>query len=236
MRCLGLTEERRRCPAEAEDGSGYCVAHRGSRNGAFASAPAAGSGLAGWLARRGGAAPHPELKDEARYDVPSWLRSSPTPTVIHHLLHDASLLVRWSAAFTLRKRRDPSAVDPLWQALQRDRSGLVRQQAAVALGKLGHPAVLGPLVEALWHDPDPGVRQACAVALGNLGYRDAAGDLAAALSRERAAFVRWDCVLALGQIGDRSVEPLLSRLAQSEPAEAVRNASRTALADIRRRG
>ncbi len=237
MRCLGLTEERRRCPAEAEGSGSYCAEHRRNRHDGLASGIRndGGSSVARVLGRLTGGQARANLKDDARFDIPAWLRASPTAAVVHLLLGDANILTRWSAAFTLRKRHDPAAIDPLWQALLHDRSSLVRQQAAVALGKTAHPAVLAPLVEGLWHDPDAGVRQACAIALGNLGYRDAAGELAAALQKEPAAFVRWDCVLALGRLGDRAVEPVLAALAENEPAQMVREASRAALADIRRR-
>lgn len=238
MRCLGLTNERKRCH-EIAGTTGYCKQHELMLSGPGAGA-AAGQRQAGrrvrWLDQLLPGMRQGIVQDDAKFDVPRWLKKSSTPDVIDHVLHHQSTLVRFAAAFTLRKRRDPGAVEPLWQVLHQDPVGLVRQQAAVALGKIGTPAVLGPLIEGLWHDVDVGVRQACAVALGNLGYSVAVPDLLNALGREEAAFVRWDCVLALGAVGDRAVEPLLIELADEERAEVVRNACREAIAEIRRRG
>jgi HEAT repeat protein len=175
------------------------------------------------------------VPDDARFEVAAWLKNSSTPQVIEQLLGSPNSTVRWSCAFVLRSRRDPVAIDPLWQTLLHDRSRLVRQQSAVALGKIGTLTVQGPLTEGLWHDPDAGVRQACAIALGNLRNPAAADDIVGALHRELDVFVRWDCILALGRVGDLSLEPLLADLAASERTEAVRRACAEALAEIRQR-
>jgi len=236
MRCLGLTGERRRCPAEATGVAGYCPQHE--RDGGFAAqaglgAPGGWSGALGALRRRW---LRPRIADDVAFaELPAWLKRSATPTVIHHLLHNPDSTIRWSAAFILRRRRTPAAIDPLWQVLQQERFSDVRQQAAVALGKIGTVTVLGPLIEGLWHDPDARVRQACAIALGDLGQAVAAADLARVLEREPAFFVRWDCILALGQVGDRSIEPLLVALEDRERTEALRRACHQALSELRRR-
>lgn len=237
MQCLGLTIERRRCAIEAVGATGYCEQHQPYlMQDQQAIAVSQDRGVAAVLHRLCGNPSRHLIPDDAKFAVPSWLRKSPTRTVIHHLLHDADSMARWHAAFTLRKRRDPQAIEPLWEALQHDLIALVRQQSAVALGKIGTMAVLSPLIEALWHDRDPAVRQACAIALGNLGYAIAARDLANVLEREQAVFVRWDCVLALGQVGDLSVEPLLAQMTNGERTQVVRHACAEALMEIRRRG
>ncbi len=239
MRCRGLTPERTRCPAEPSDGSGYCARHLPDQVPAAVPVeverpvPFARFPFLGWRIARPVVGTVP---DDAHFAIPGWLKRSSTVQVIHHLLHHPSSFTRWLAAYTLRRRRDPVAVEPLWQVLHAEPYSLVRQQAAVALGKIGTAGVLNPLIEALWHDRDAGVRQACAIALGNLGYHVAARDLAGALSREQAALVRWDCVLALGQVGDHTVEPLLAELAGRELSEVVRSAYDQALTEIRRRG
>ena len=196
--------------------------------------PLAHSGIIG-LVRKFRATANWQVPDDARFEIPAFLKKSTTPQVIDHLLNSPDVMVRWCSAFALRKRRERAAIEPLWKVLQSDLSSLVRQQCAVALGKIGTTAVLGALIEALWHDSDPGVRQACAIALGNLGYGVAAPDLARSLERERSVFVRWDVVLALGQVGDRDLEPLLTELSDNDKSTVVRSASREALEDIRRR-
>ncbi len=238
MRCFGLSADRRRCRAEAIGSVGYCEEHREEleRNGErIRQEPDARGERASLLSHWRPRSDRDLIPDDARFNVPGWLKRSPVPAVIDRLLHDPNPTTRWLAAFTLRRRRDPGAIEPLWQTLQEDPVSLVRQQSAVALGKIGTLAVIGPLVEALWHDYDAGVRQACAIALGNLRYPTAARELAGMLEREQAAFVRWDCALALGQVGDRAAESLLSRSASADRAEVVRHACEQALADIRRR-
>ncbi|MGB8643936.1 MAG: HEAT repeat domain-containing protein [Anaerolineae bacterium] len=236
MQCLGLTSDYHRCPLETIDSAVFCRKHQpvalliptarvGSDDGNHVSR---------WIVRFRRSS-IPPVPDPARYAVPSALESSPTANLIERLLHDPDSTIRWCAAFVLRKRRDPTAVEPLWHVLLHDVSRLTRQQCAVALGKIGAPAVLGPLLESLWHDPDAGVRQAAAIALGNLGYPSAAPDLARALSREENSMVRWDIILALGQLGDHTVEPLLEQLADAEQAQFIRAACREALETIHRR-
>lgn len=235
MRCRGLTDSRRRCESESAGETGYCVQHK---NDLASIRPAAdvgkgnGGGIGTILGRLRGNSSQLVVPDSAKYDVPHWLKKLPAQRLFEHLLNDPDSSVRWCAAFTLRKRRDPAAIEALWQVMHVDAVSLVRQQAAVALGKIGTEAVAAPLIEGLWHDSDPGVRQACAIALGNLRFRTVAQDVAAVLTREQAAFVRWDCVLALGQIGDQTVEPLLLQLASSERTQVVRQACREALAAL----
>jgi hypothetical protein len=239
MRCLGLTGERRRCLAQAAGAVGYCDQHYLEMAPVFLedkTLPRVGpAGFASFFHKLRPGSLRREIPDNARWDVPAWLKKGSTETVVEQLLRHPSSTVRWSAAFTLRKRRDPATIEPFWQALREDQFSLVRQQVAVALGKIGVPGVLGPLIEALSHDTDATVRQASAVALGNLGYSIAAQDLAAVLSREPAVFVRWDCVLALGQLGDCRWDALLMELANSERSEIIRQACRDAWTEIKRR-
>jgi HEAT repeat protein len=237
MRCFGLTTSRHRCATEAQSSTSFCAEHQSFAQDQplIATTPPDTHPLARLLQRvRLGDASR-RVPDDARFAVPRWLAKSSTPQVIEHMLNHPSCMVRWSAAFVLRRRREPVAIEPLWQVLQNDPVGFVRQQAAVALGKIGTPAALGPLIEALWHDRDAGVRQACAIALGNLGYRVAAQDLAEVLERESTVWVRWDCALALGQIGDGAVERLLAARAETDPSEVVRAACREALAEMQKR-
>lgn len=235
MRCWGLTNDRHRCTAESVGPTVFCMAHQGIAAEADVPMETLAKdrrGIAALVARFRVNA-RTQVPDDARFEIPTSLKKSTTPQVIDHLLNSSSVTVRWYSALALRKRRERSAIEPLWQALQGDQSSFVRQQCGVALGKIGTRVVLGPLIEALWHDPDAGVRQACAIALGNLGFGVVAGDLARLLEREQAVFVRWDCVLALGQVGDRSFEPFLSELSIKDKSLVVRNACREALENIR---
>lgn len=234
MRCFGLTSDRHRCATEAQVTTPFCAEHQALAQSQPTETPPVHP-LVRLVQYFRPAVTKARVPDDARFAVPRWLAQSSTPQVIDRLLNDSSCMIRWSAAFVLRKRRDPAAIEPLWQVLHNDPVSFVRQQAAVALGKIGTPAALGPLIEALWYDRDAAVRQACAIALGNLGYRLAAQDLADVLEREGAVFVRWDCALALGQLGDGAVERVLAARAECDSSEVVRRACREALEEIRRR-
>lgn len=229
-RCQGLDHHRRRCTAPAIDGSNYCAAHQPTAPQIEPMIESPARGLLGRFLTR---APQTGVPDTVRHKVDGALKNKSTEQVCAELLHNENTNVRWNAAFALRRRRDPAAIEALWHALQNDPVSLVRQQCAVALGKIGTPAVLAPLIEALWHDRDAGVRQACAIALGNLGYQIASKDLADVLGRDLAAFVRWDCALSLGQLGDHTVIGVLTELAQSDSSAVVRNACKEALAMIK---
>lgn len=238
MQCCALTDDRHRCEQEPIASTAYCaehqrVAERIERTRTMAHSPGAAVGAI--LGRWRGGPPRSIVPDDARYDPPDWLRKSSTPDLCDHLLHNPDSLVRWSAAFLLRRRRAVDGIEPLWHALVYDSARFVRQQAAVALGKIGTVAVFAPLVEALHYDFDQGVRQACAVALGNLGYSAAVQELIRVLERDDNTFVRWDCIIALGQLADRTVEPLLTRVQQQEREFVVRHACNDALREIQRR-
>ncbi|MBI5304203.1 MAG: HEAT repeat domain-containing protein [Chloroflexi bacterium] len=233
-RCLGLTDERRRCAALPMNGTGYCARHRPA-NFVNESVRAEPGFVRRWLAPFRPRAFTAVVRDDVKLPVPRTMRHRSFDFIVEQLLRGADSTTRWSAAYALRRRRELAALEPLWHVLHHERVALVRQQAAVALGKIGTRMVVSPLVEALWHDVDPGVRHVCAIALGNLGEPTAARDLADALAREHAIFVRWDCVLALGQLGDRAFEPLLVELAQTERTDVIRRACQDALAQMRLR-
>ena len=130
MRCRGLTDSRRRCTSESVAETGYCVLHD---NGIASSHPVAdaGKGNGGSIGRilgrlRGNAYPS-VVPDTAKYDLPHWLKNRSTPVLIQYLLNDPDASVRWCAAFALRKRRDPAAIESLWQVMQVDVISRVRQ-------------------------------------------------------------------------------------------------------------
>ncbi len=229
MQCYALTPEKRRCANDARDASHFCAAHENENTRALKTSPP--KRWNGIFARvREVLAP--PIYDGGKYDVPKWLNHAPTPQVIEQLRVHPDSMVRWMAAFVLRKRRAAEAMEPLWHALQHDNTRFVRQQCAVALGKIGAPLVFAPLVEALHHDRDQGVRQACAIALGNLGFPRAAPEIARVLEGEENIFVRWECIVALGQLGDKRVEKLLTRLQAEEIAQVIREACKDSLSEI----
>ncbi len=232
MQCHALTSEKNRCPNEALAATRYCALHASEMTSpSVASAP---TRLGGFLARLRGTLYAP-IADGGKYDVPKWLNDAPTAQVIEHLQTHSDSMVRWMAAFVLRKRRAPEAIEPLWDTLLKDDTRFVRQQCAVALGKIGTPLVIAPLVQALNHDPDQAVRQACAIALGNLGLPQTMEEIVRVLEAEENIFVKWDCIVALGQLGDARVEKLLTRLQAEEIAQVIREACRDALQEIRQR-
>lgn len=233
MQCRALDENKYRCKNDAA-ASAYCDAHRAEMERIVGKiTPDSASRLRGLFAKLS-VAPN-TVPDGGKYDVPGWLRNAPTPQVIQHLQEHPDSMVRWMAAYVLRKRRATEAFDALWHTRQSDPIRFVRQQAAVALGKLGTPAVYAPLAEGMFHDSDPGVREACVIALGNLGNPAAVAEITRALETEENVFVRWDCVVALGQIADGRVEKLLVRLQAEEIAQVIRDACRDSLAEIRQR-
>lgn len=233
MQCHALTPHKRRCPDAARAGARYCAAHANENVRAADSSLALGA-RGSFLDRVRSVFKTP-IYDGGKYDPPKWLNDAATPQVIVHLQTHADSMVRWTAAYILRKRRAVEAIEPLWSVLQHDDTRFVRQQCAVALGKIGTPLVVAPLVEALNHDRDQGVRQACAIALGNLGLPHTDEEIARALEREENIYVKWDCIVALGQLGDRRAEKLLVRLQAEEVAQVVRDACRDSLQEIQQR-
>lgn len=233
MQCYALTPEKRRCPNAAQEGTLYCDAHIDA-NTTSARQNANGGRLGGILTRVRSALT-PPIYDGGKYDVPKTLNDASTPQVIEQLTTHPDSMTRWMAAFVLRKRRAPEAIEPLWDVLKNDNTRSVRQQCAVALGKIGTPLVVAALVEALNHERDQSVRQACAIALGNLGLPAATEEIARVLEREENIYVKWECIIALGQLADTRVEKLLLRLQAEEIAQVIRDACVDSLAEIRQR-
>jgi hypothetical protein len=104
MRCCALTPEKRRCPNDALDATNYCAAHRDdTARERQATLP---NRFGGIFARVRGALNAP-IYDGGKYDVPGWLNDAPTALVIEHLCTHPDSMIRWMAAFVLRKRRAP---------------------------------------------------------------------------------------------------------------------------------
>ena len=235
IQCMGLNDERQRCNANAVNATQFCGQHQPSESfEKRIQMPKASRNrnMLGFLRPP----TNPDLiPDDAKFSLPSKLQKGKIDFVISELLHNPSPMLRWSAALALRKRRDPTTIEPLWQRLNNDPVSFVRQQSAVALGKIGTVLVIAPLVQALWHDIDAGVRQACAVSLGNLGYISAVPHIIEKLEHENAGFVRWDCIIAIGQLGNAKHIPLLEQLAKTEKAESIQRACLESIRTIRGR-
>jgi hypothetical protein len=232
---MGLNDERRRCNADAVNATQFCEQHQpteSSEKRIHTRKSSPNRNVIGFLRPSS----NPNLvPDDTKYSLPSKLQKGKIDFVINELLNNPSPMLRWSAALALRKRREPIAIEPLWQRLNNDPVSFVRQQSAVALGKIGTPLVIAPLLDALWHDTDAGVRQACAVSLGNLGYISAVPHIVDKLEHENAGFVRWDCIIALGQLGNAKIIPLLEQLAKTEKADVICRACLESIREIRAR-
>ena len=88
--------------------------------------------------------------------------------------------VRGDAVRALGELNDPSAVEPLIQALK-DKDRMVRASAAMALGYLGDNIAAEPLIQVLKEDDSIQVRTSAAEALGKLNDSRAVEPLIQAL-------------------------------------------------------
>ena len=157
--------------------------------------------------------------EEAKRKVPEFISA----------LKDKDSDVRWEAAETLGKIKDPRAVEPLISALK-DESSDVRIAAAKVLGEIKDPRAVEPLItllkdkgwlitllkdKGLLEDKDWNVRQAAAYALGEIKDPRAVEPLISAL-KDVNSDVRIAAAKALGKIKDpRAVKPLISALKDS---------------------
>ena len=93
-------------------------------------------------------------------------------------------LTRSPAARVIGRTRDPRALDPLLNILQKDRQWLARLWSAKALGDLGMAAAFDALAETLKTDEKNRVRAAAAEAIGKLRNPQSAELLKLALKDE----------------------------------------------------
>ncbi|MSP12476.1 MAG: HEAT repeat domain-containing protein [Chloroflexi bacterium] len=233
--CFGLRADRRRCNNEHLANSLYCADHAHLDTISKEENGSGGNGKKPGILKFLGKRRTPP-RDDVNYALPDEFRQASTAQLIERLETDPEDMNRWHCALVLRMRRDPAAVEPLWQALNKDVSRWVRQQCAVALGKIGTFESIPSLVEASWHDPDPGVRQASVISLGNLGFDEAADHLMGPLKQDRNAFVRWDSAQALGNIGTSNAVGPLSEVQETDISPQVKKAAEEALRQLKRRG
>lgn len=91
--------------------------------------------------------------------------------VLLPLLRDKSILVRKEAAYALGKTRNPLAVRPLVEIIQRDKIQEVKDAATVALGEIGDVSAIDALTQILRRRPrgeEEFFRRAAARSIGQI--------------------------------------------------------------------
>ncbi|NWJ46053.1 MAG: HEAT repeat domain-containing protein [Chloroflexi bacterium] len=134
----------------------------------------------------------------------------PVMLLLTHTLKDEDSSMRYWAAWTLGKIKNPRAIEPLIYTLS-DENFEVIEAAADALAGFGELSVL-PLINALKIN-NIGIYSWSARALGRIKDPRAVPPLIAALRDEEDSNVRYRITWALGEIGDRrAVEHLILAL------------------------
>lgn len=127
--------------------------------------------------------------------------------LIEALNYDKDHNLRISAAWALGELGDPSAIDPLVEAL--DDRKRVKDVAAKALGEIGESQAIDPLVQLL-EDENWEVRGTAAKSLGKIGDPRAIEPLIKTLE-DPNEIVRWNTTQALESItGENLGEDALS--------------------------
>ncbi len=152
-------------------------------------------------------------------------------------LSDEALEVRLFSSAALGRIGDASAIGGLVAALDEDESSEVRANVAAALGAIGDAKAVPALVRTLG-DADPITRTQAAVSLAFLGDRSGVPALVPALDRavldgnarlktesDKESMMR-NAISALAQIRPAEVEPVMRRVADSDPSLGVRAAAR----------
>ena len=122
--------------------------------------------------------------------------------------------VRASAALSLGKAADASALDALLRALAAEPDFFVREYLTWSLVRLGDPAVL-PLIRMLAHERAV-ARHSAAHTLGKIGDARARDALMSALTDAHAGVV-GKAAFALGKIADsKAIPPLIELLAHED--------------------
>jgi HEAT repeat protein len=152
------------------------------------------------------------------------------------LLQDKFELVRREAVYALGKIRNPSAVKPLVELLQKDKIPDVRNAAAIALGDIGDAGAIDALTQILQQkekDQEEFLRRSAARSIGQIAkinrtkdtsitevspaFRSAVGALIQILQNPKTLpDVKREAAFALGAIGDKSAIPVLETNADSK--------------------
>jgi HEAT repeat protein len=135
-------------------------------------------------------------------------------------------IIRAATARVLGRLRAREAAPALMAAVD-DSNELVRMFAVEALGLMRDDRVLGP-ARGYATRGRGGLVEASVLALARVGAREDI-ELFRELANGRNAALRRSAVEGLGRGGDRESQPLLERLAASDPTPAVRLAAQYAL-------
>ena len=123
------------------------------------------------------------LAERSLLQMPEAVRESGFDALLALLGHPVPL-TRSPAARLLGLTRDPRALHPLLDLLQKDRQWLVRMWAVKGLGDLELNDAFEALADRLQHDEKNRVRAAAAEAIGKLHHSQAEAVLTAALTDE----------------------------------------------------
>ena len=123
------------------------------------------------------------LAERSLLQMPDAVREHGFNALLAQLSHPVPLS-RSPAARLLGLTRDPRALTPLLELLQKDRQWLVRMWAVKGLGDLGQNVAFDALADRLQHDEKNRVRAAAAEAIGKLQHPQAEAVLTAALADE----------------------------------------------------
>lgn len=140
------------------------------------------------------------------------------------LLQDKFELVRREAVYALGKIRNPSAVTPLIETLQKDKIMEVRNASAIALGEIGDAGAVDALTRILQQTPsdkEEFLRRSAARSIGQIAqetgklkdssiFRSAVAALIQTLQNSKEPpDIKREAAFALGAIGDKSAIPIL---------------------------
>ncbi len=151
-------------------------------------------------------------------------------SLLYEALGDTSEKVLMEALKDVSYFNDSIPVERLLSLL-RNENPEVREKAAYALDCCRNPAAVDPLLDAT-HDDSARVRAQAAVSLGRIGDIKAYERLIELL-RDDDADVRQSAVNGLRWLGQRSAIEPISKLADNDPNERVRDMARRTVRELR---
>jgi beta-lactamase regulating signal transducer with metallopeptidase domain/HEAT repeat protein len=155
------------------------------------------------------------VREMAAWSLSESERSAGAVDALAAALHDGSVAVRRTAAWSLGNIGDRRAVEPLVAALA-DANADVRARAVWGLGNVSPKEAPRPLV-AMLRDSDPHVRELTAWALYEIEDPSTAPALQAALRTEQDKEIQIGYIRALAAMGDKSVDAIRPLLESSDP-------------------
>ena len=155
------------------------------------------------------------VREMAAWSLSESERSSGAADALAAALHDASVAVRRTAAWSLGNIGDRRAVEPLVAALA-DANADVRARAVWGLGNVSPREAPRQLV-AMLRDTDPHVRELTAWALYEIEDPSTAPALQAALKAEQDKDIQLGYIRALAAMGDKSLDAIRPLLESNDP-------------------